>query len=132
MFVDASALVAILTGEPAGFDLASRLEAAPRRLTSGLAIYETVLAICRKTGLGVSEAHGMVLTMLEASEIKVVPIAAAETTIAVEAFARFGKGRGHPAQLNFGDCFAYAAARANGVSLLFTGNDFGKTDITAA
>ena len=132
MFVDASALVAILTDEPGGFDLAARLEAVPRRLTSGLAVYETVLAVRRKTNLGVAEAYSVVLAMLDASGIKIVAIAAAETAIAVEAFARFGKGRGHPAQMNMGDCFAYAVAKTNDVALLFNGDDFSKTDILSA
>jgi ribonuclease VapC len=48
------------------------------------------------------------------------------------AFARYGKGRGHPAQLNMGDCFAYAVAKTHGAILLFKGEDFGQTDIRSA
>ena len=52
--------------------------------------------------------------------------------MALAAFARFGKGQGHPAQLNMGDCFAYACARTRNIPLLFIGNDFSQTDIPAA
>jgi ribonuclease VapC len=51
---------------------------------------------------------------------------------AIEAFRRFGKGQGHPAQLNFGDCLAYAVAKHNDVPLLYKGRDFGRTDIRTA
>lgn len=51
---------------------------------------------------------------------------------AISAFTRFGKGRGHPAQLNMGDCFAYACARTHNVPLLFVGDDFSRTDIPSA
>lgn len=52
-------------------------------------------------------------------------------TLVLDAFDRYGKGRGHPARLNMGDCFAYAMARQRGVPLLFKGDDFGQTDIAA-
>lgn len=49
--------------------------------------------------------------------------------LAISAMARYGKGRGHPAQLNFGDCFSYACAKAAGVPLLYVGSDFARTDL---
>ncbi|MGH7046475.1 MAG: hypothetical protein ACREE2_08810 [Stellaceae bacterium] len=55
-----------------------------------------------------------------------------EAHIALAAFAHYGKGRGHPAQLNLGDCFAYAMARSTRTTLLFKGDDFTKTDISPA
>jgi ribonuclease VapC len=55
-----------------------------------------------------------------------------EAQTALEAFSRYGKGRGHPAQLNLGDCFAYAAAKNYRTSLLFKGEDFNNTDIRPA
>ena len=61
--------------------------------------------------------------------IEVVPIAGEETRSALDACQRFGKGRGHPARLNLGDCFAYACATTRGVPLLFVGNDFVHTDV---
>jgi ribonuclease VapC len=52
--------------------------------------------------------------------------------IAGDAFSRYGKGRGHPAGLNYGDCLSYAVAKQLGIPLLFKGNDFIHTDITSA
>jgi ribonuclease VapC len=62
----------------------------------------------------------------------VVPVTDRETETALDAFSRYGKGRRHRAQLNLGDCFAYAMARNHRKELLFTGNDFNKTDIESA
>lgn len=131
MFVDASAIVAVLTREPGFETLANRLRTGSRALTSGLAIYEAALAIGRKRA-SLEEAEGIVWAFVSVSRIEVVPISEPETRSAVEAFRRFGKGRGHPAQLNMGDCFAYACARAHDVPLLFVGNDFAQTDIRSA
>ena len=69
--------------------------------------------------------------LLARCPMRVIPFTAAQTRIARDAFRRYGKGR-HPAQLNFGDCMAYAAARETGDDLLFIGKDFRQTDIVAA
>ncbi|MFX7988757.1 type II toxin-antitoxin system VapC family toxin, partial [Acinetobacter baumannii] len=61
--------------------------------------------------------------------LRTVPIGEAEATIAVEAQQRYGKASGHPAQLNMGDCFAYACARTNKARLLYKGSDFAHTDM---
>jgi ribonuclease VapC len=71
-------------------------------------------------------------TLLDDARITVVPIDRETATAAVAAFAAYGKGRGHPAQLNLADCMSYACARTYGVPLLFKGNDFSKTDIASA
>ena len=129
MFIDASAIVAILTREPDADALADALEAAPSPITSAIAIFEAVLGICRKRRVSVAETHQDVQDFLKVAGIEIVPIGAEESVTALDAFARYGKGRGHPAQLNLGDCFAYAVARNNGVDLLFKGDDFSRTDI---
>ena len=64
--------------------------------------------------------------------IAVVPISPVEVELALSAFARFGKGQGHPVQLNMGDCFAYAAARHHGAAVLCKGSDVAQTDIPLA
>jgi ribonuclease VapC len=69
---------------------------------------------------------------LGVARVLIAPITDREAETALVAFSRYGKGRGHPAQLNLGDCFAYALAKNHGVALLFEGDDFGKTDIPAA
>jgi ribonuclease VapC len=129
MFVDASAIVAILTQEPDADALADALEAARLPITSAIAVFEAVLGICRKRHASVAEAQEDVREFLEAAGIRTVSVSGKEAETALDAFSRYGKGRGHPAQLNMGDCFAYAVAKNYRASLLFTGEDFSKTDI---
>lgn len=132
MFVDASAIVAILTREPDANALVDLLEAAPERFTSAVAIFEAVLGVCRKRRASVEQAKAEVDGFLEVAEIRIVPITPSDGAIALQAFSRFGKGRGHPAQLNLGDCFAYALARSVGATILCTGDDFTRTDLAVA
>jgi ribonuclease VapC len=73
-----------------------------------------------------------VRALLNAARVRVVAITDKETETALGAFSRYGKGRGHPAQLNLADCFAYAAAKSYRTPLMFTGEDFDKTDIRSA
>lgn len=131
MFVDASALVAIVGGESDGLALASRIHAAERVYTSAVAFYEAALGVARRTAIGAADAQSAVHRFVLSSGIEVVPITAEIGQRAVDAFVRFGRGN-HPARLNMGDCFAYACARSLGVPLLFKGDDFSQTDIAAA
>lgn len=72
-------------------------------------------------------------TLLQSLSVTVTPLnAASHLSAARDAFDRYGKGRGHPAQLNFGDCLVYGFAKAEGLPLLFKGNDFAQTDIVPA
>ncbi len=132
MFVDASAIIAIMTEEPDADTLADALDRAPSPITSPIAVYEATLGLCRKRRATVEAAQQQVHKFLESAGIRLMPIARDEADRALDAFARYGKGRGHPAQLNMGDCFAYAVTKAHRTSLLFTGNDFSMTDIPAA
>ena len=129
MFVDASAMVAILTREPEADELIGRLDDAGAAVTSPIAVFEAVLGISRKRHASVDEAKQDLADFLGAAKISLVPITEKDAAIALDAFARYGKGKGHPAQLNLGDCFAYAVAKNHAVTLLFKGNDFDKTDI---
>ena len=131
MFVDASALTAILTDESDARALAARLQRARRRMTSPLAIWETTVAVARSLDLPLPEAKAAVREYLELASIQVQSVPAGTADVALEAYERFGKGR-HPAALNFGDCFAYACARAYRAPLLCKGDDFPQTDIEAA
>lgn len=131
MFVDTSALVAILTAEAERSTLLSRLDGAVDPLTSGLAVFETAIAVARKTAMSVADAEAQVAEFIRVVGLRIVPIAEAETALALAAHARYGKGR-HPARLNLGDCFAYACARVHGVPLLYVGDDFSHTDIRSA
>ena len=132
MFVDASAIVAILTREPEADALADLLETARSPITSPIAIFAAVLGICRKRHASGDEAEKDVGEFLEIAGVRTAPITDQEAHTALAAFSRYGKGRGHPAQLNLGDCFAYAMARNAGTTLLFKGDDFDKTGIRAA
>jgi ribonuclease VapC len=131
MFVDASALTAMLTNEQDARELLARLQNASYRITSPLAIWETVLAVARILGLEIKDAEAAVEEFLTLTNIAVHPVPAEARSVALDAFARFGKGR-HPAALNFGDCFAYACARDARVPLLYKGDDFPQTDIETA
>nr|USU32171.1 type II toxin-antitoxin system VapC family toxin [Methylobacterium sp. OTU13CASTA1] len=132
MFLDASAVVAILTRE-AGFGLLiERMESAPHLSTSGLSVLEAVLALHRINKVPIPFAQEVVETFLQQAVVALVPLAESETREAISAYTRYGKGQGHPAQLNLGDCFSYAYARAQGIPLLFIGNDFSQTDIPSA
>lgn len=129
MFVDASALVALLDEEPEGESLADRLEAAADCFTSPLAIYEAALAIRRKRHRPLAVIQADISTFLQTTGMRLVAIPPGAAERALTAFEQYGKGTGHPAQLNMGDCFAYAMAEIHGVPLLFKGNDFAMTDI---
>ncbi len=132
MFIDASAIVAILTREPDADALADVLESARSPITSPIAIFEAALGICRKRHASVEEAGEDVREFLGVAGVRTVSITEREAETALAAFSRYGRGRGHPAQLNLGDCFAYAMAKNHRTALLFKGEDFDKTDIPVA
>ena len=131
MFVDASALTAMLTDESDARQLLARLQNARTRMTSPLAIWETAIAVARLLGLPIRDAHRAVEEFLALAEIGVVAVPPEAREHAIDAWDRYGRGR-HPAGLNFGDCFAYACARTAGVPLLYKGDDFAQTDIETA
>ena len=130
--LDASAIVAILTGEPEGDALTQALGRASEITTSPVAVYEATLGLVRILRRSVADAETDVMEFLRLARVVVQPIRPETAHLALEAFARYGKGRGHPARLNLGDCFIYAQAKVGGASLLFKGDDFSKTDITSA
>ena len=131
MFIDASALTAMLTDEDEARELLARVQQAATRLTSPLAVWEAAIAVARVLDLPIAEASEAVESYLALMEIQMVNVAPETARIALDAFDRYGKGR-HPARLNFGDCFAYACARHLGEPLMFKGGDFPQTDIEAA
>jgi ribonuclease VapC len=128
MTLDSSALIAILFAEPGHLDLVDRILVAESVRVAAPTLVETsmVLAGRRRTSV-VSDVDALVQEL----GITVVPFGEPEWHAAVEAFLRFGRGR-HAAALNFGDCLAYAAAVVANDSLLFVGDDFRLTDVTAA
>ena len=131
MFADASALSAMLLKEADEALLAARMEVHAVRITSPMAVWETVLAVSRGHNIPVAVAADRVETYLKLAGVQVQAMPAEVRHLAIQAHARFGKGR-HSAALNFGDCFAYACARHAGMPLLYKGDDFSQTDIEAA
>ena len=131
IFLDASALCAVLLRERDADIYTSKIGLDPSCLTSAIAVYETVTAVARTLDGDVAAARRNVSDFLELAGVRLIDIGDAEREIALDAFDRYGKGR-HPARLNMGDCFAYACARTHGAALLFKGDDFALTDIAVA
>jgi ribonuclease VapC len=125
MVIDTSAMMAILTREPAADRLVRAVEADRTRLVSAATVVEASLVLLGRYG----EAGDPPLDrLLRAIGAEVVPVGEEQVTLARDAALRFGRGR-HPAALNFGDCFSYALSVVRGEALLFVGDDFSKTDV---
>jgi ribonuclease VapC len=125
MVIDTSAIVAILLGEPDGAAFAEAIEqGAPRLLSAANLLEASIVVEARK---GEDAGRDLDLFIYRAG-IEIVPVDADQAEIARVAWRRYGKGR-HQASLNYGDCFAYALAKASGSRLLFKGDDFTHTDL---
>ena len=129
MIIDTSAIVAILRQEPEARRFAEAIEAALVRRISATTYVEIGAVI---DGGRDPVASRLVDELLAKAGIIIEPVTAAQARIAREAYRDFGKGSGHAAGLNFGDCFAYALAKATGEPLLFKGDGFSHTDVAAA
>ena len=126
MIVDTSVLVAIIGQEPDAPLFAAALESAPVNRISAGTWLEASIVIDRARDPLVSRRLDEILAE---GEFVIEPVTASQARIAREAYRDFGKGSGHPASLNFGDCFAYALARELDEPLLFKGDHFSHTDI---
>ncbi|MGH2344600.1 MAG: type II toxin-antitoxin system VapC family toxin [Chloroflexota bacterium] len=129
MIVDSSALIAILRAESNAAIMAGALVDAASPRLSATNFVEVGAVI---DGSGDPVASRRYDDLLVAARITIVPVTETQARLARQAYRDFGKGSGHPARLNFGDCFAYALAKDLNEPLLFTGNDFGHTDVIAA
>jgi len=125
--LDTSAIVAVLRGEPEAPELIARIDAASALYLSAASAFELHIVASR---LGPGNADDA-LEFLRRLNIEIVPFDEHQLSLARDAFDRYGKGR-HAAKLNFGDCISYALAKAEGLPLLFKGDDFSKTDVEAA
>lgn len=128
IFIDASAMVAMIAGEEEAATFAARIDEHTERMTSAIAYWETVAALCHSHGYTPDSASQVVRHFVDKRVIRINPVSYAETVIATDAYARYGKGR-NPAKLNMGDCFAYASAKTSDSDLLHKGDDFSKTDL---
>ena len=129
LFVDASAVVAMLGNETDALEIAGRLRTPGDRLWSAIVRWEITAALARLPTFGPDVARSSVLAFGSEWSFTLVPIGEREDEIAHQAYRTYGKGTGHPAQLNMGDCFAYACAKAYQAKLLYKGDDFSHTDL---
>jgi len=129
VIVDTSAIVAILRDEPDADRYGSALAQAAEVLISAGTYIETAVVIDSNRDPVLS---GRLDDLLAAAQVTVEPVTIRHAELARRAYRDFGKSSGHPAGLNFGDCFAYALSRASGKPLLYKGDDFARTDVEAA
>jgi ribonuclease VapC len=125
MIIDVSALIAILDQEPEAERIVRAMSAASDRMLSASNLLEAGIVMQARRGDEGARDLDLLLAKLK---IEIVPFTARQADIARKAFRRYGRGR-HGAQLNFGDCFAYALAKDVSAPLLFKGDDFGQTDL---
>ncbi len=126
MAADASALIAVAAKEPGYLEIYHTMQTGGPVLISAATLLELYIVAMGK-GPAVRQR---VQELLADLSIIIVPFDDTQVELAVAAYERYGKGRGHPAQLNFGDTFAYALASSRGLPLLYKGEDFARTDIT--
>ena len=129
MILDTSAVIAILRAEPEAPAFAHAIEAAAHNRISAVNYVEAAAVIDASRDPIASRRFD---DLIEEAQVVIEPVTEAQARIARQAYNDFGKGSGHPAKLNFGDCFAYALAKAKREPLLCKGGDFSRTDITIA
>ena len=127
--VDTSAIVAIAFGEPERAAFVQAIHRADRALISTVSILEARMVVHGRLG---QRAVVLVDDLLRLPVFEAVAPDLAQSDAAYAAFVAFGRGSGHPAQLNFGDVFSYTLAKIRGLPLLFKGNDFSQTDAVSA
>ena len=125
MIIDSSAIIAVLNNEPERPFFTKAIAEASSCFMSTASFVETSIVLEHRFGYdGVRDFD----LLISKASIALAPVDADQANIARQAFKTYGKGR-HPAQLNFGDCFSYALAKARDEVLLFKGNDFNHTDV---
>jgi len=129
MIVDSSALVAILLNEEDGDALSVVLDGPAVVRMSAASYLETSIVIDKFRDASLSVSFD---DMILDSRIIIEPVTAEQARIARQAYRDYGKGSGHAANLNFGDCFSYALARDKREPILFKGEDFIHTDLRPA
>jgi ribonuclease VapC len=127
VIVDSSALVAIVLREPGWEALAEKLSTSPAG-TGAPTLAEAGIVLTAKLG---PRGRSLLARVVQEARVAVIPFTDEHWPIAIDAYARFGKGR-HAAGLNFGDCLTYATARLANQPLIYVGEDFAKTDLPRA
>jgi ribonuclease VapC len=129
MVIDSSVLVALLVGEPETPGFVKAIAAASSRLVSAPSYVETAIVMVARSG---PEALEKLDRLLADLAVEVVPFTYDQAVLAIIAYRQYGKGSGHAAALNFGDCFTYALAKFRAEVVLFKGSDFSRTDLVMA
>jgi ribonuclease VapC len=129
MILDTSAIIAVLRDEPEATSCAQAISDAMSRRVSAVNFVESAVVIDASRD---PIATRRFEDFIREANIFIEPVTEIQAQIARAAYRDFGKGSGHPARLNFGDCFAYALAKDSGEPLLFKGREFAHTDIVAA
>jgi ribonuclease VapC len=130
--VDSSVLIAILLEEPDAERLKVRINGVDGCLISAANYVETGQVFVQRMRVAPEITLARFHALLEHSEIVIAPIDEAQARAALDARIRYGRGFGHPARLNYSDCFAYALAKTRNLPLLYKGDDFTHTDIVSA
>lgn len=128
MIVDSSALVAVLNDEPRAQELVTLMRDRSTAMSAATYVEAAVVVDARRDP-ALSRQFDALLSKLGIAVVDVTPEMAA---VARQAYRDFGRGSGHAARLNFGDCFSYALAVVRDEPLLFVGDDFTHTDVRAA
>ena len=129
MIVDTSAIIAILRNEPEARSFLEAMSAATSLRMSAGSWLELTVAITRGGDARIGEAADALLARFD---VGIEAVTREIASIGNDAYRKYGRGTRHAADLNFGDCFAYALAKATNEPLLFKGNDFAGTDIVPA
>jgi ribonuclease VapC len=132
IFVDSSAVVAILASEPDAASFVDKLDSEDVVISAGHVLLEASMRLAALLAIEPTVADKLVTRLFREAEVDVIPITEEIAHASVVAFERYGKGRRKSAGLNFGDCLSYACARAYDARLLFKGDDFLATDIKRA
>jgi ribonuclease VapC len=129
MIIDSSALIAILRAEPEALAFAQAIAAAKTRRISAVNYVEAAAVIDSADD---AVASRQLDELLQEAGVVIEPVTVEQARLARAAYRDFGRGRGHRAKLNFGDCFSYALAKSFREPLLYKGNDFAHTDVRSA
>jgi ribonuclease VapC len=129
VILDSSAIIAIIRRELDRETFLDALLDAKNVAISASTLLEVRIVAQRS---GIEGLEGQIIDLIRDHSVEIIAFSDAQQTLAADAHRTYGKGSGHPAKLNFGDCFAYALAKESGEPLLFKGNDFAQTDVKSA
>lgn len=127
MIVDSSAMLAVIQGEPEAEECIDLMLGSACRMSAANWVEAGVVVDNRSI-----DTQREFDELISLAQVTIEPVTETQAHIARDAYRRYGRGSGHAARLNFGDCFAYALAVSSGESLLFIGDDFGETDVRPA